>query len=52
MMRYDTPKLLRYENKAQERTNERKVEFKQTERLLGILAKKLGLSKSAPTKVA
>lgn len=36
------PKSTRYETSAQERINERKCEEKQVERLLAILAKKLG----------
>ncbi len=35
-------KFTRYETSAQERTNERKAEEKQVERLLALLAKKLG----------
>jgi hypothetical protein len=36
------PSNRRYENTAQERLNERKAEEKQTQRLLAILARKLG----------
>jgi hypothetical protein len=43
---------LRFENMAQEKRNERDAESKNTERLLKILAKKLGPSNASAAKIA
>ena len=44
MTRYSPSKSPRHESNSQERSNERKAEEKRTERLLAILATKIGPS--------